>query len=522
MAEKEIPETSGLEHDINAPERTSTREHTRSRRMGGLALRYGGVAVIGMMAALGANNLYGNHTSVGPLDVTTRITVGAPAVGMTSDFIDLRQDRDSKLPIGAYADVNGTTNTAMSAEDLVKSAAVVGDPKAIGEQLVSDYVHQAELAAALGGAAGMGVFGLLEWGGLDKKRRRWVYSGLAAGALIVNAGAGYVPTRDINDIPWQSTSFAVGGHAVNVEYAGSAGGEIATMVANNETYYTKIRDNTKEALLPVAAEDAKLRPNDARVNVYSDWHCNYGMARVIRQVNDSLAIKDTLNVGDNFLGQTSIETLCADVLATNLKTTTNYVAPGNHDANFLLDQMKKDGFKILEGKPVNVAGATVLGFADPDLSPAYSHEDTLRDPAVTKDDFEATVTEKTCEVAPDILLVHEPVETSDEARNCADVTFNGHTHVKKKPYYTGPNSVSMNDGTAGGAAPNRQSVGGTLGKDATMYVLYINKDGQPVGARLVTAHPDTSVNVSKFMSLTDFPVKPAGHPAPMPVIADQK
>ncbi len=489
-------------------------KRSTARRIGAQVLRYGGAAIVGGIAALGANNLYGDHATVGPLHVTTHVTVGEAIAGISSDFLDLRQDLDSQLPVGGYADIDGTSTDAMSPEDIVKSAAIIGDPKAVGEQLVDDYVHQAELAAAIGGAAGIATLGLLEWGALDKKRRNKVYLSLAGGVLAANAVAGYAPTHSFNRIPWQPASFSVGGHQVNVSYAGAGGGEIASEIAENEDYYTKIRDNMKKALQPIAAEDAKLRPDDERVTVYSDWHCNFGMPRVIRQVNDSLKVKTTLNVGDNFLGQTSIEAICADVLATNLKSTTNYVAPGNHDSDPLVKRMKDDGFKVLRGKTTTVDGATILGFADPNLSPAYSTSFSLRNPEVTDKVFTDKVTKEACEIQPDILLVHEPKEVSDEARDCADVTINGHTHVAKLPHYTGQENVSLNDGTVGGAAPNRQSIGGTLGKDATMYVLYIN-DGKPVGARLLTAHPDTSVNVSGFMSLIDYPTATTEH-APIP------
>ena len=467
----------------------------RGHRMAKYIVRGGSAGFFGAGAALAGFNAYGAQSEIGPLHVSTHL-VFDKSVGITSDFADIRSE-EWDWPIGAYADVNRSNNDAINPEQIAKDAGIIGDPRAIGEQLRSDYIYQSSLAAGAGLAGGVAVESLVHWATRPERRKR-AYAGLYTASAIGSAALLSLPTYSYKSIPWQSTEVSIDGTTTSIGYAGAGASSIVNEIGRSERYYNSIKEKVITSLQPIATEDTLIRPGDTKMLFYSDWHCNYGIARVIGQIAKSMQIKTTINGGDSVMSGTSAENICVDMLAKNLPDTDNIAIAGNHDTPLTMARMKQRGFNVLDNQLKTVNGLEIFGTTDPFVTPPYAGM-MQRSPELSPEIFRAHTTKSACESKPEILLTHEPNEAlvSTEALSCAHVTLSGHTHQQSKARKVGPESYRLITGTAGGAAPNRMTLTGTLGREASFTIIYA-KDGRVTGYRIIAINPNTQVDVGDY------------------------
>lgn len=486
------------------PASTTAEESTTSERYRYIKRRIVrglGAVTLGTGGALAAFNTYGAQSDIGPLHVSTHVVLDN-STGITSDLADLKINDTpfSHLPIGAYADVTRTDTDATSPTTLAKSAGIVGDPKAITEQLIGDYTYQASIAGGIGATSGIAAEGLLTWAARPDRRRK-LYAASSVSSVLGSAALFSLPTYSYNAVPWQTSDLTIDDHSYSIGYAGGGAGQLVNEIDSNERYYNAIEKNLKAALAPIQASDERDHKDETKLLFYSDWHCNYGMARALKQTTESLKIATTINGGDNVMGGTPTENACIDVLAKNLSKTLNYTVAGNHDSNITMKRMVHDGFIYLDNKPAIINGMKAYGTTDPYVTPFNS---TLI-PRVNQadvDNFAAKTAEATCKDEPELLINHEPAsdKLSQQALDCAHLTLSGHTHTQTAAESVGPDNFHLTTGTAGGAAPHRLSVAGELGKDASLDILYA-KDNQVVATRIITIHPNKSVSVGEYTPL---------------------
>lgn len=511
-------------------ESSSERRTKRSRKavaaaMGKKALKGAAAMGVGGVFMLGLNNAYGYHTEIGPVRVIAHAKVGS-SVGLTSDVADLELRRDNAPPVGFYIDVQGSDTDTATPEELVNKLEAVGDPAAAAETLADGYLRQAEFIGGFGALAGIVALSFQEWKNQGEKyknkRRHQIVAGIGTTVVVgLGFGAAYVPTIPYNKVGWHYRTLNLAGQSYDIGYGGGGAAAVVNVIKTNENYYNDIKDDTKNALIPVKEEDVQERPDLIPVVVYSDWHCNGGMARVIKQATESLNITTAINLGDNELGATPEESICLGIIASNLKGLNNVIAPGNHDPTVGIKQLEDQyGFKVLDANntTIKIHGVNVFGDGDPTVSPAFNDDLTLRNEKHSVEQFQTDVENELCKVRPGLTLIHEPQQITEKMRECSTVLVDGHTHNDVQPQRLNPNLVALNDGSAGGAAPtdkgrlmhsadgsapNLGSVFGLLGQDATMSVLYFNsKTGAVDGERMIVINPDKKVTVSEYVDFS--------------------
>ena len=495
-------ETGCVPSEAPELERRSSLPGDKLRRLGKVAFTEAvwvvPAVIIGAGAGFGIwNGAKGSDYQVGPATVNSKFTWGSDATLRYGADI-LRADIDTPLNTGITIEVRQVDSEQMrSVEGLLAETGVTGDPTAILERITENTAHDAGKAAALGGLAlGGSVVAVRRRPRGPQKRAATM---TAAGLVAVGGMAGSAPSLELHSYDWQKVGQVFDGNSFDTfSVTGPTSSGIVSSLQKNEVYYNKISDNVRHALVPIAEEDRAARRQGIYID--SDWHCNFGMARVTETTIKTLGINTVVSLGDVVPSGASYETPCIDVYAQRTNAArTRFVAPGNHDSTETIDYMADRGFQVLKGQIVEVEGLKIYGDSDPVRTP-FGAGQQLRRPEETPVAFSERIARDTARTNPDMLFIHNPEYTPAAALSAA-LTVNGHRHVRSEPDLVDQDSLRMTIGTVGGASENSWTLTGRLGTAAEQTIVYYEKRaGKSVltGFRTITVHPNTKVEVSPF------------------------
>ncbi|UFU04970.1 metallophosphoesterase [Ruania halotolerans] len=243
----------------------------------------------------------------------------------------------------------------------------------------------------------------------------------------------------------------------------------------------------------------------------SDLHCNVGMADVIGAAVTSSGADLVLNAGDTVMGGTSVESYCVNAFAAGIPDGTPVVvADGNHDSRTTTEQERTNGWIVVEGEPVEVAGLRILGDTDPTLTSLGAPTHPQRDETINS--MGNRLAHRACELADDgqgvdLLMVHSPYAARQVLEaGCAPISLAGHLHREIGPRQLGW-GIQWVLPSAAGAGHGTPTIG-PLNNPAVMTVLrWDTETGLPLEYRHITVGTDTSVVLSEWLSLPEQPAE---------------
>lgn len=265
--------------------------------------------------------------------------------------------------------------------------------------------------------------------------------------------------------------------------------------------------------------EAKAAQDPMTIVVVSDLHCNIGMARVAGIVAERVDASLILDLGDDVIGGTSVEGFCITSFADSFAGIPVVVAPGNHDSQETADQQRKQGWHVLSGEVIEVAGLRFLGDEDPTLTslgaptqlvadetiPERGHR--LADLACAQDDADRRV---------DIFMMHNPRATEEVLkRGCVDQAFAGHFHRRIGPWQRGLGVQYLHTSSAG-ATLNKPTIGPLNGTAGISIITWDKANREPMAMRVLRAMPDTSVELSPWYAWPELPQEPVHVDWPTP------
>lgn len=456
------------------------------------------VGLLGALIGLGLGDAVGTGGNLGPLDVTTRLTVG---VGSTFDVGVAALRVDTPGPVGLSVTANDVRFTGPS--DLADTLTSFSDVKAVAANLLGGTLDHLSDFASVGALIGL-LMGLATHRRLlglrpTRRLRRAVYaagSWLAVGTL---ATALIGPSVDLASRSWTPVvGLSVEGQVLpDVQVAGNLLDETVRVLEENENFYARLRTSTASAMAEIADEDAER--GLAAFVFESDLHCNLGMTRVISEVATQSQAGFVLSGGDITMSGSQLEALCTDVYQRRLGGTPLVLVLGNHDSDQTGDDLDAGGAAVLHGEPIGVAGLTLLGDSDPYRS-QIGAPTALRG-AETAQEFTDRTAETACDIRPDILIVHNPALAESAIEDqCAPLVLSGHLHHEEGPTVTG-DTVAYAVDNSGGTAENTSSYG-PLATDSSVAVFYYDAETAAVqGFRTIAFGRDGSVSVGDFRLL---------------------
>ncbi|MCW2748350.1 MAG: metallophosphoesterase, partial [Nocardioidaceae bacterium] len=288
------------------------------------------------------------------------------------------------------------------------------------------------------------------WARVRKPTRKGVGAGVTAGVVVVvGLGLVYWPEHssrdtDVEAEPWVSiyTLFPETPKSdildtVQVSDGGAAQGGSAIVrgaietYQNSVTFYGKMRDKAKLVTL--------RQPEEGEVTavVVTDRHDNIGMDPVVKAVADVAGATMMFDLGDDTSTGGAWEGFSINSLAKEFRDRKVVAVAGNHDTGpSVVKSMKKHGFTVLEGKPVDVEGIRFLGASDPrssGLTAGYQGELSDSNKAIAQED--ADLTDVACadgEIST--VLVHSPASAKKlAASGCVSLILSGHLHRQVGP-----------------------------------------------------------------------------------------
>ncbi len=238
----------------------------------------------------------------------------------------------------------------------------------------------------------------------------------------------------------------------------------------------------------------------------SDRHDNIGMDDTVAALARAGGASVLVDAGDDTSSGAQWETFSIDSLAEAAERAGDLkvvAVPGNHDFGDTIEERMSDlDFTVLDGEPVEVAGITFLGDADPRAS-AYTPtrvqgEETIEQQA----DRLADVACEDGDVST--VVVHDPNSGYESARRgCVDLVLSGHLHRQVGPdRVEGTNghvATTFTNGTTGGAA-YAIALGSKLRRPAQL-TLVTYRDGEPVGLQPVDVTTGGTIEVQDYTEL---------------------
>lgn len=230
--------------------------------------------------------------------------------------------------------------------------------------------------------------------------------------------------------------------------------------------------------------------------LFSDMHCNVGMARLVTSLAKLSDADVVLDGGDTTMNGTSVEQYCVTTFARAVPSGVPLVtSPGNHDSSETSQMYAKAGATVLSGEVVTVDGIRILGDHDPNetrigvgtTSTAGEDAQTMgeRLSKVACDDSDGV----------DILLIHTPrVGTVPLDDGCVPVQLSGHLHRRIEPVQVGEGIRYVNASSAG-AAPDAPTLGPLHGTAELTVLRFDPTTRQMLDWQLVQVFPDGTAQV---------------------------
>ena len=478
---------------------------------------------VGVGGALAGSHVFETHSMIGGHQAETTLTHDGFAtfdLGMPGE---IAFPLDSPLQAGAHINIKEMPTN--NGPDIVKPELTQEDIQTYAQIFTTiddDIRHTGREVAKH--AAFFGVESILLAAGLYKvigKQRRaelfemaqyvmprkLVIGGLAVCMLGAGASAdtyhsdgpkvpdGFTPVSEAFDSTPLEGAFVSGKW---MELVNTYGVEIINYIDKNNAFYEQSAQHMQLAL----GNTPIFHPSNSRVNMLfmTDLHCNLGMSKVIKSVVDTYEIGLAVDGGDMTASGSEFEEKCVREVAKSLKGIPRIVVEGNHDdASVTGPMMAHAGYKVLAGKPIEVAGVTFLGDSDPRRSVFGTPIHQIGAESVLS--LGHRLADEACdsEKPIDVLLVHDPqAATETLQRNCANFSLSGHTHheqIKHEQSTEGTSLLQFTGGSAGGVSGDMPTFGPLL-KNASLLILSIDTGThQVMGYQDITVKPNTQVVV---------------------------
>lgn len=481
--------------------------------------RVAGLGAAAATTALGGAMLLPLETQIGPHKAEVVLDFDGDATGEVGGIGAI--DKPIDLPLGLGVEVQlrevpiNTSDQAsdelLSGADIEAYARLLSEPEQTIDSIKNDLEDRAKTHAALGAAITAAIY--LSYGKARRKElsEKALHSPavkFAAVTAILASGVGINSAAARPNVSTPVSHMFDGTFLEGAEIRGKYmqllvneyGTKVIELLNENDDFY-----DTAIANLRTEAEKNYLLKNDPRyttIDFTTDRHCNFGMSRVVGALADISAPDITLDAGDITMGGTALEEQCIAVAANYTKGEL-ILAAGNHDSDATEEQAKSYGFKVLDGKVIEVNGLRILGDEDPMrsmfLKPAYqkgkeSIEDLNQRLANTACDEKAPI---------DILLVHHD-EAAEEtlARGCAQIALSGHTH--KYDIWRHPDSLSLQivGGSTGGATRNASTFGPLKAPAEVIRIQFSKSSGKYVRSQriVVDENANTAIHAATYGS----------------------
>ncbi|MBW9214303.1 metallophosphoesterase [Mumia sp. zg.B53] len=528
-----------------------------------LALVLVGLVVSGGVALTTFTNAHrtvvvGAHTGV-----VTPTFDGHATLDFGSVLPQIRMPIDTQLSVGVTIDIGDTQANDLN-ELVARDAVIASQPEAEIDQ-ISGVVRDIAVASALRGlGAGLAVALLLVagWVLLGRRRRHEVAErvrGFVARRTVPHAplrtmvAFGLVTVlaavlltwpepadESVTQTRWRPLTevypqipddLALDRLQISSGSATDASRAIVesaiTTYETSVTFYGALADRVPE----VAEQLRKPADGEIVAVLVADRHDNIGMDKVVRAVADEVDASLLIDAGDDTSTGGSWEGFSIRSLAQQFRDVPTVAVAGNHDeGDFVAEQMKKDGFEVLDGKPVDVEGIRFLGYSDP-RSSGFTAGWSQGSSSIIEQGRE--LTETACEDGSiSTVVVHSPTTGEEVARSgCVDLVLSGHLHVQRGPTVLtaedGRRTVTFTNASTGGAA-FAFALGSKLRRQA-QATLITYRDGRPVGLQPVNFIPDGTIQVTPYVPVdvtsdapaptTPTPTTPAPTPTSAPTPA---
>jgi predicted phosphodiesterase len=289
--------------------------------------------------------------------------------------------------------------------------------KHMAERSVRDFVRWQVFVACLGGLLAPALY-------RSKRLRGWIAGGLT-GALISLGMAGFI-FEGFHPAAFENPVYT--GSLREATWIISMGKEAFDKAQQLSDRLKRVAKNINELYGRLDALPRLDGEKEAiRVLHISDIHNNPAAVEFVREILKGLAVDLIIDTGDLTDFGLPLETRLTKRL---VDTKEPYVfIPGNHDSEETVASVRSQPATfVLEGKPVEVAGLTILGAPDPSSKrPGHGNVNTtpeeLKQGAVQlAQAFDADAHK------PDIMCVHN-LKQVEPLIGSASVILCGHTHA---------------------------------------------------------------------------------------------
>jgi predicted phosphodiesterase len=473
-----------------------------------------------------------------------RVTIGAHAATVSPTFdghatLDLgavlprlRIATDKAFGLGVNLDVQETDADNLT-ELLNRDALIASQPDgeiARIQQVVQDMAIDNAVAGAGSGLL-VAVVVATVWTMLGPRRRRELWHAVhrherrvehraivvLVAMLITIAsifGPGQMRPAEAPPTAWRplaellpEVSFDERLRGVEVASGFSTTGGVGVIRTAVETYErsTEFYGKLKDRVSQVGGRIHQATEDETVALLVSDRHDNIGMDSVTAEVAKVAGAKVLIDAGDDSSSGQSWEVFSINSLRQHFKDLKVVAVAGNHDAGgHIEDAMRKNGFTVLDSKPVEVEGIRFLGDSDPTKTGLGSADQP-------GDETIAEQSERLAEVACDqpedkrisTFVVHDPSSFADTAtRGCATLVVSGHLHRQVGPEHKVVNGLPVTtytNSTTGGAA-YAFALGYTLRRPGEVTLITYSK-GRPIGLQTVTAELTGDITVGAYSPL---------------------
>ena len=474
-----------------------------------------------------------------------RVTIGAHAATVSPTFdghatVDLgavlprlRIASDNPLGLGVNVDVQETD--AANLTDLInRDALIAAQPDGeIGriQQVVQEMAVDDALAGAGSGLLVVVVVATV-WAMIGARRRQELWhlvhrherrlehrAIVVLVAMLITIASIFGPGRmrpvDVPPTEWKPLAdllpeIPLDEQLQGVEVASgfSTTGGVGVIRTAVETYqrssrfYGQLKDSVADVATqihqPAEGQKVALQVNDRHDNIGID-----GFAAEVAKVGGA---KILIDAGDDTSSGQGWEVFSIHSLRQHFKDFKVVAVAGNHDAGgHIEDAMRKNGFTVLDSKPVEVEGIRFLGDSDPTKT-GLGSADSPGDETIEHQ------SERLADIACDqaenkrisTFVVHDPASGADTAaRGCARLVLSGHLHRQVGPesrVVDGRSVTTYTNGTTGGAA-YAFALGYTLRRPGQVTLITYDKEGQPIGLQSVTAELTGAISVGAYTPL---------------------
>jgi predicted phosphodiesterase len=473
-----------------------------------------------------------------------RVTIGAHAATVSPTFdghatVDLgavlpRLRIAAHNPFGLGVNIDVQETDADNLTDLInRDALIASQPDgeiARIQQVVRDMAVDDFLAGAGSGLLAVVVAATL-WAVIGSRRRRELWhlvhrherrvehrAIVVLVAMLITIASIFGPARmrpaDVPPTAWRPLAellpeIPLDERLQGVEVAAgfSTTGGVGVIRTAVETYQrsTRFYGQLKDRVGDVAGEIHQPGEGQKVAIQVSDRHDNIGIDGFAAEVAKVAGAKLLIDAGDDTSSGQAWEVFSINSLRQHFKDFKVVAVAGNHDAGGHVENaMRKNGFTVLDSKPVEVEGIRFLGDSDPTKTGLGSADQPGDE---TTSEQSKRLADIACDQPEDkrisTFVVHDPSSFADTAaRGCATLLLSGHLHRQ-----VGPESKVVDDrpvttytnGTTGGAA-YAFALGYTLRRPGEVTLITYQK-GQPIGLQTVTAELTGAITVGAYTPL---------------------